>query len=701
MLPVIPVVVAAASAAVLIRRKFKKNSEKKNLQRLIHYVSDNNISINEEGHFNPDVLLKDGTPLLFSVMHDHELFSSLLDCGANPNICNADGMPAIIQVLSFEKSELLVSQLLKHGANPNAMDTNGTSVLFYAVKANNSKIISLLINNGACIDALDSYGRTCLFYASAADCIALIMSKGGRSIINAKDYSGKTALFYASNTTVIQMLSLNNINPNIRDNLGQTALFTAKSSDLVNTLLEIKLNPNIQDNEGKTALFYIPKNRALLSLCLLTENILDVNIQDNDGHTALYYQKDEYIIYKIASHKNCNVNITNFEGRHPLSYVTHPKKFKQMIEWGADVNYRDAKGRHILFFIDDKQLYNNSNYIQKALINILADTDCDPKIRDFDNNPAPAASFLFLALEKHRQLNAANSLRSKNVTISSAVAKHHYEDVAALLEQGDNPNEMVKKQTLLTQAISQNDEKLVQILIEYGADLTIPNSYGITPLVLAVQQYNPECCEVLLKAGAKIDSDCFKLARDLGNPDIIQLFWKYAPKYKGNYNEYKTCEMRKKYLAYLNEELGLLYSGKTVSKFNIKQEFNALYNDCYSREDLLKAIDLHDTEAVKYMIDKNIKDGRIHSFLSEFSFIRIAVSVNAPDIILLLCQNGILNTYQESPYNNPVVDAVNQKREKCTEVLLRFFNPCADICITYHPGIMKLIKNSLFRPERM
>ncbi len=98
MLPIIPIVVAVASAAALISRRHKSNEDQLGIDRLVRYVKSKGVPLDSDGKFNPDTLLPNGMPLLFEVMTeaDAELLSCLLEYGANPNIRNAWGVPAII-----------------------------------------------------------------------------------------------------------------------------------------------------------------------------------------------------------------------------------------------------------------------------------------------------------------------------------------------------------------------------------------------------------------------------------------------------------------------------------------------------------------------------------------------------------------------------------------------------------------------------
>ena len=164
MLPIIPIVVAVASAAALISRRHKSNEDQLGIDRLVRYAKSKGVPLDSEGKFNPDTLLPNGMPLLFEVMTDAdaELLSCLLEYGANPNICDAKGVPAIIYALSEPSFENNIEVLLKYGANPNAMDSEGKAAVFYA---RSDTALELLYKAGADFNAVDRFGRTALMYA--------------------------------------------------------------------------------------------------------------------------------------------------------------------------------------------------------------------------------------------------------------------------------------------------------------------------------------------------------------------------------------------------------------------------------------------------------------------------------------------------------------------------------------------------------
>ena len=96
MLPIIPIVAAVTTAAILFSRKRKSVARSNSTTRLLNYIKSLRVRVDSEDRFDPDTIFPDGTPLLFEAMSKPELLDALLDYGANPNICDAKGTPALI-----------------------------------------------------------------------------------------------------------------------------------------------------------------------------------------------------------------------------------------------------------------------------------------------------------------------------------------------------------------------------------------------------------------------------------------------------------------------------------------------------------------------------------------------------------------------------------------------------------------------------
>jgi ankyrin repeat protein len=105
-----------------------------------------------------------------------------------------------------------------------------------------------------------------------------------------------------------------------------------------------------------------------------------------------------------------------------------------------------------------------------------------------------------------------------------AVEAHDVERLAALLDRfpelvaarGTNGND------LLGMASATCDERLVQVLLERGADVARGNAHGWTPLHQAAYSDLPRMAELLLAAGAPVDVSA---RGDGGTPLVVALFW--------------------------------------------------------------------------------------------------------------------------------------------------------------------------------
>ncbi|MBQ9396316.1 MAG: hypothetical protein IJU23_12495, partial [Proteobacteria bacterium] len=116
MLPLLPIGVALAAATALVKNILDKSDRKSHHTILLGRVRSLDIPVDLDGKFNPNTILPDGQPLLFNVLSEPVLLRSLLDCGANPNVCNAAGVPAIIGAQRLYNSDEVVPILLKYGA---------------------------------------------------------------------------------------------------------------------------------------------------------------------------------------------------------------------------------------------------------------------------------------------------------------------------------------------------------------------------------------------------------------------------------------------------------------------------------------------------------------------------------------------------------------------------------------------------------
>lgn len=180
------------------------------------------------------------------------------------------------------------------------------------------------------------------------------------------------------------------------------------------------------------------------------------------------------------------------------------KGVQQLIEEGVDVNAQDGEGRTALMIAT----YGNHVDLAKQLI----DAGADVNIRDnMKNSP-----FLYAGAEGYMEMlkltiagGADPSIvnRYGGTALIPAAERGHVDIVKLLLEETDVDVNHVNNLgwTALMEAVilnngSEKQQKIIQILIEHGADVNIPDKDGVTPLQHAKIKGFKEIEKILIAA---------------------------------------------------------------------------------------------------------------------------------------------------------------------------------------------------------
>lgn len=180
---------------------------------------------------------------------------------------------------------------------------------------------------------------------------------------------------------------------------------------------------------------------------------------------------------------------------------------KQLIDTGVDVNAQDDKGRTALMIAT----YARNVDVAKALIEAGADVNLQD---DMKNSP-----FLYAGAEGYMEILKLTIAAGADPTVVNryggtalipAAERGHVETVKLLLEETTVDVNHVNNLgwTALMEAVILNDgnekqQEIITILIEHGADVTIPDSDGVTPLQHAKAKGFVEIEKLLLEAGGK------------------------------------------------------------------------------------------------------------------------------------------------------------------------------------------------------
>ena len=178
-----------------------------------------------------------------------------------------------------------------------------------------------------------------------------------------------------------------------------------------------------------------------------------------------------------------------------------------LLQQGAGINARDIQGRTSLMIAT----YQHNTDMVRALLQAGADVN----IRDNNKeNPLLHAGaqgwldILRLAIEAHADTSLTN--RFGGISIIPASERGHVEIVRELLIRTDiNVNHINNLGwTALLEAIVLSDggqahQQIVQLLIDHGADVNLPDKDGVTTLQNARKRGFTEIEHMLLQAGAQ------------------------------------------------------------------------------------------------------------------------------------------------------------------------------------------------------
>ncbi|NGP46661.1 hypothetical protein G4V62_17545 [Bacillaceae bacterium SIJ1] len=183
------------------------------------------------------------------------------------------------------------------------------------------------------------------------------------------------------------------------------------------------------------------------------------------------------------------------------------EEVKRYVEAGADVDKQDTDGRTALM------IATRANDIETAKVLIAAGADVNLQ-DDIQDNP-----FLYAGAEGHLDIlkltieaGADPALTNRyGGTALIPAAEHGYVDVIqVLLTTTDIDINHVNDLgwTALMEAVILGDggkkqQETVQLLIDYGADVNIPDNEGVTPLQHARNKGFTEIEDILLKADAQ------------------------------------------------------------------------------------------------------------------------------------------------------------------------------------------------------
>ena len=499
------------------------------------------------------------TPLHLTAQRGH-LYATLLLLNAGAELWLRDNDGKLPYDLAADAGHASVASVLLEamGSNTergvNSKDDKGWPALNWAVVANDWPRVEELLAKGAktgegCQNALE----ICLVMGNIPMFERLLKVSG----VDVGSSRGDTALMGVSrrgNEPAVDILLAYQANPNVADTQdGNTPLRLAAEKNYVSIVVKLLQSgalPDTVDKLGNSAVILAALWGQTEAVRALHAGGANINLRGAGGLTALMWAVfwHKYDTVRVLLELGADTSIVADNGNTVLTWAA----------WRGDVDlvqlvlshYDTASpaGQVELYraLIYAKQ--RNDNEMAEILREHSHDAEVGEKVEVALRTSAQAearmqefAAEILRSANKWRTGNSNHGNASPEIVktyasqpMSWAIANdrvdvaetllQQYYYLAAVNAQGDTP---------VIEAIKQNNNEILVLLLSRGADPNRPDAYGIAPILWAVRMGNKVALKILLAWQANpnaVDGNGFtplRLATDEGNLEMIEPLLEY------------------------------------------------------------------------------------------------------------------------------------------------------------------------------
>uniref|UniRef100_A0A1Y1NLE7 Uncharacterized protein n=1 Tax=Photinus pyralis TaxID=7054 RepID=A0A1Y1NLE7_PHOPY len=386
-----------------------------------------------------------------------------------------------------------------------------------AIKNDQPEIAKLLLNGcNVMVNSRNTLTDTPLHFAVRNGNLEIVdMLLDRHAEINAKNVDGTTPLHIAvenGHENLVKLLLERGADVNIEDRYGRSVLYVAAANKhciIVRRILEFC--PDVRSKSNRTALHVAVRERC----CLIVEYLLEYgfyiereNVNDYELLDAAVTEGYLGIVEQLLKY-GADVDT-------PLHKATKNKvegAVNLLVNYGADVNYKDMHGRTAIFYAarnTDLNIFylllpnSDTSIIDKDGQSLLHFTALETDELSTDAVDNARGAIAKMVLSQGANVNAQN--RCGNTPLHIAVQSEFVQVIEALLEHNadvDCSNQWNKSPLHLS--AKQGNKVITEMLLNKGANVNARERNGLTPLYKAIEGGHKNVVEVLLEHGAHLD----------------------------------------------------------------------------------------------------------------------------------------------------------------------------------------------------
>ena len=411
----------------------------------------------------------------------------------------------------------VVNFLFEKGADVNARIMGGDTALIGASEKNRLDAVQFLVEKAADVNIKSEYGEIALLLASRDGYkeIVEILLQGGADV-NLQNKFGETALFKASRygyKEIVEILLQGGADVNLQSGSGQTALFVAFEGykrDVAYALIKAEVDIEVKDSHQRTALWQAAEKGWEEIVQILVDRGAHINTVNANQETALLIacREGHVEVVKTLIRGEADVELQNRSGETALSTASL-RGYKEIVEILDQVREVRETPLFVAFGRGDKEA-----------VHILIKDEVDIEVKDSHRRTAlwQAAEngwedTVQILIDRGADIHVQN--RSGESALFAAYRHGHKEIIRILLASGAEISETALSKALMTrqgdilqlllkQASRSQLRTAVQMLVDDSSTVATTGGVYDEALCLACSHGMEEPIEVLLEVGAQL-----------------------------------------------------------------------------------------------------------------------------------------------------------------------------------------------------